>query len=113
MIEENEAQLTKADEDYQLEQSKMEAEKAYRSIARLISQCENIDDMVRMMTNQQIIFCGAMAFAVAHPKMTTKRAKANYMLRKMYNNAKTSLEGMSESELDFVSMEKQFTRGDS
>jgi len=58
-----------------------------------------------------VIFCGAMHFAVANPKMTSSRAKANYMLRTMYNNAKSVLENMDEEEFKQVSMQENFMRG--
>lgn len=93
-------------------EAQSQSERAYRHIAQLISQCRGIEEMVKIMTTQQMMFSGAMAFAVDNNKFTTERAKALYLLRSMYTNAKSTLEQMSEEEFKAVSLRENFIPGD-
>ena len=98
----------------QIEKTQIEkqSQRAYSALAHLIGNTQSIEEMVALVTNMQMMFAGSMAFAVDNQKMTTERAKALYLLRSMYTNAKAVLEDMSEQELKAVSMREQFMRSD-
>lgn len=100
--------MSKTEEQLETE---MQSQKTYRVLSELMSKCKTIDEMVLLITNQNLMFCGAMAFVVNKPNMTTERARALYMLRNIYTNAKNVLEGMSEAEFKEVSMKDNFQPG--